>query len=109
MKSWIDTTYIFGEKGGSSRKENTGLAYDFGRRKDFLPAEAKYILFAFGLSSSSTDAEVVERLNEICGCKENHGSYAIILRWEPKKKQKPNIYNFDNSVSRLIEWLRNLS
>jgi len=111
IKSWIDQGTIFGRKikGTKDRNPKSGLASAFKRRKDFLPAEAKYILLAFSLSSSSNDNEVVERLNKICGCRENHGSYAIILRWEPKKEQKPNIYNFDNSVSRLIKWLRNLS
>ena len=111
IKAFIDQGTIFGRKikGTKDRNPKSGLVSAFKRRKDFLPAEAKYILFAFGLSSSSNDNEVVERLNKICGCKENHGSYAIILRWEPRKQQKPNTYNFDNSISRLIEWLRNLS
>ncbi len=110
IKAWIDQGTLFGRKikGTKDRNPKSGLVSAFKRRKNFLPAEAKYILFAFGLSSSSNDNEVVERLNEICGCKENHGSYAIIRRWEPKKQHKPNIYDFDNSVSRLIEWLRNL-
>ena len=106
IKSFIDQTDIFGRKiqGTKDRKPNSGLSSAFRRRKEFLPAEAKYILFVFGLSSSSTDDEVIKRLNNrICDI------YAIILRWEPKREQKPNIYNFDNSVSRLIEWLRNLS
>ena len=105
IKAFIDQGTIFGRKIKSTKDRNpkSGLAREFERRRCFLPAEAKYILFAFGLSSSSNDNEVVKRLNEICH------SYAIVLRWEPKKEQKPNIYNFDNSVSRLIEWLRNLS
>ena len=107
VKSYIDTTDIFGAKSGSSRNPNSGLAYDFKRKKSFLPSEAKYILFAFDLFSAKSDDEVLERLNEICD------SYAIVLRWEPKIEQKrgkePAIYNFGNSVSRLIEWLRNLS
>jgi len=103
IKAWIDQGTIFGRKSQSGRKSTTGLAREFERRKCFLPAEAKYILLAFALSSSSPDAEVIERLNKICHI------YAIVLRWEPKREQKSNIYNFDNSVSRLIEWLRNLS
>jgi len=104
IKSYIDQTDIFGRKiqGTKDRDLKSGLASVFRRRKEFLPAEAKCILFAFALSSSSNDAEVIERLNKICNI------YAIVLRWEPKKEQKPNVYNFDNSVSRLIEWLRNL-
>jgi len=46
-------------------------------------------------------------------CKEVCHSYAIVLRWEPKiernRGKEPAVYNFDNSVSRLIKWLRNLS
>ena len=110
IKAFIDQGTIFGRKiqGTKDRNPNSGLASAFNKRKPFLPTEARYILFAFSLSSSSPDAQVTERLKEICGSKENYGSYAIVLRWEPKKEQKPNIYNFDNSVSRLIEWLRNL-
>jgi len=107
IKAWIDQGTIFGRKTRGGRKPDTGLISIFRHRKHFLPAGARYILFAFSLSSSSPDAQVIERLNEICD------SYAIVLRWEPKIEQKrgkePAIYNFDNSVSRLIEWLRNLS
>jgi len=108
IKSWIGQGDIFGRKikGTKDRKPNSGLAYGFKQRRIILSAEAKCILFAFSLRSRSPDAEVIERLNEIC---DSYGSYAVILRWEPKKEQKPNIYNFDNSVSRLIEWLRNLN
>ncbi len=104
IKSWIDQPLIFGPKSKEGdRNPSRKLAYGFNQMRNFLSAEARYILFAFGLSSSSPGAEVIRRLNEICDI------YAIILRWEPKKEQKPNIYNFDNSGSRLIEWLRNLS
>ena len=103
IKSWIDEPAIFGTKHGAGRDPNTGLVLDFKRKKGFLPLEANYILFAFDLYSASTDDEIIDRLNEICDI------YAIVLRWEPKQEQKPNIYNFDNSVSRLIEWLRNLA
>ncbi|MBA7483521.1 hypothetical protein ES707_19036 [subsurface metagenome] len=103
VKAYIDQADIFGAKSGENRDPNTGLASAFNRYKDFRPAEASYILFAFELYSSSSDDEVLERLKKICD------SYAIVLRYEPKKEQKPNIYNFDNSISRLIEWLRNLS
>jgi len=40
VKSWINTTVIFGEKSGSSRDLNSGLASDFQRRRDFLPSRA---------------------------------------------------------------------
>ena len=107
VKSWIDTPYIFGEKSGSSRDANTGLAYDFVRRRDFLPSGARYILFTFELHSAYSNAEVIRRLKGLCD------SYAIVVRREPKierERGKENWeYNFDNSVSWLIEWLRNLS
>jgi len=109
IKAFIDQGTIFGRKikGTKDRNPKSGLAREFERRRCFLPAEAKYILFAFGLSSSSNDNEVIERLKQICD------SYAIIIRWMPKRKQEkgkePYTYNFDNSVSELIKWLRNLS
>jgi len=108
IKSYINITNLFGElESDKSRDPNTYLADDFGRRRGFLPSGARYILFAFELIMELDDAKVIERLKEICNI------HAIVLRWEPKIEQKrgkePAIYNFDNSVSRLIEWLRNLS
>jgi len=106
IKSWLDQGTIFGKKSQGFRNPNSGLASTFKYRKDFLPADAKYILFAFSLGSSSSDDEIIKRLNEICHI------YAILLRWEPKieqKRGKESHYNFDYSVSRLIKWLRNLS
>jgi len=105
IKSWIDQPLIFGAKRQGIRNPNSRLAYGFKQMRNFLPAEARYILFAFALSSSSSDTEIIKRLNQICDI------YAIVLRWEPKveqKRGKESHYNFDNSVSRLIEWLRNL-
>jgi len=107
IKAYIDQTDIFGARSGNTRNPNSGLALVFNRRKGFQPVEASYILFTFALHSGSPDAEVRKRLEEVCD------SYAVVLRWEPRIEQKkgkePAIYNFDNSVSRLIEWLRNLS
>jgi hypothetical protein len=109
IKAWIDQGTIFGRKirGTGDREPESGLRSTFERRKKFLPAQAKYILFAFSLSSSSSDADVVKRLKKICDY------HAVVLRWYPKSEQKkgsePAIYNFDNSVSRLIKWLRNLN
>ena len=109
IKAWIDQGNIFGGKirGTNNRNPNTGLALAFSRRKGFLPLTGKYILFAFDLHSASEDTEVIKRLKKICDF------YAIVLRWEPKierdRGKEPAIYNFDESISRLIEWLRNLS
>jgi len=107
VKSWLDTPNIFGLKSGKLRIANSGLGYDFNRRTDFLPPGAKYILFTFELHSAYPDAQVTKRLGEICDF------YAVILRKEPmierERGKEPRVYTFDNSVSRLIEWLRNLS
>jgi len=107
IKAWIDQPAIFGTKSRGVRDPNSGLAYEFKRRKDFVPAGAKYILFAFELHSGYLDAEVLKRLEEICD------SYAIVIRREPlaerKRGKEPRVTNFNSSVSRLIEWLRNLS
>ena len=107
IKAWIAQTDIFGTRSGSTRNPNSGLALAFNQRKDFRPAEASYILFTFELHSSSTDAEVLRRLKEVSD------SYAIVIRREPKierqRGKEPWDYNFDNSISKLIEWLRNLS
>ena len=82
IKAWIDQPMIFGAKREGIRNPNSGLAYDFKQRRDFLPSEAKYILFAFELHSASSDAEVLTRLNEICD------SYAIVIRREPLVERK---------------------
>ena len=102
IKAWIDQPAIFGTRSQGTRNPNSGLALAFEQRGKFLPADAKYILFAFSLSSSSPNAQVIERLNKICDL------YAIVLRWQTRKGGETTAYNFDNSVSRLIEWLRNL-
>ena len=54
IKAWIDQGTIFGRKSQGGRKPGSGLARGFERRRCFLPAEARYILFAFALSSSSS-------------------------------------------------------
>ncbi|GAI76064.1 unnamed protein product [marine sediment metagenome] len=107
VKSYIHTPAIFGEKSGGSRDSRSGLAYAFEQRKTFLPSGARYILFAFGLYSGYSDVKVITRLKKVCH------SYAVVLREEPKIERQRGKehweYNFDNSISRLIEWLRNLS
>lgn len=109
VKSYIDTTAIFGEmaKGAKDRNSDTGLANDFKQKKTFLPTGAEYILFAFELWSAATDTEILRRLKDICD------SYAIVVRKESRVEQKggkeAEIYNFDSSASKLIEWLRKLS
>jgi len=110
VKSYIYTPTIFGDpinKETGTRDPDSGLAYEFKRRKDFVPLGAKSILFAFELQSDSTNDKIIKRLKEICDI------YTIVLRYESKTERErgkeKKTYNFDNSVSRLIEWLRNLS
>lgn len=107
IKSWIDQTDIFGSKSKGVRNPNTGLARQFNQRKDFMPPDGRYILFTFELHSGSADAEVLKRLKEICS------SYGIVIRREPRTERnagkEARVTNFDGSVGRLIEWLRNLS
>jgi len=107
IKSYIDQPMIFGVKSQGGRKPNTKLAYGYNKIKPFLPSGARYIIFAFELHSRKTDSEVSQRLKEICD------SYAVVIRREPQVERKagkePRVVNFNNSVSQLIEWLRNLS
>jgi len=107
VKSWIGKPKLFGEKTGNSRDSSSGLADDFERRRVFLPSGARYMLFAFELSMESTKVEILERLKRVCNY------YAVVLRHKSKierERGKENWeYNFNNSVSELIKWLRNLS
>jgi len=110
IKSWIDTTAIFGDlinRETGNRDPYTELFKTFQKRKVFIPPNGKFILFAFNLNSGSSDAEVIERLKEVCDF------YAIVTREKRKidreRDKETWDYNFDNSVSRLIKWLRNLS
>ena len=106
VKSYVNITTLFGVISEGSRDPNTGLADDFIRRRDFLSPEARYVLFAFELGMEVTETKILERLNDVCD------SYAIILRYKPKAERERGkedwSYNFNNSVSELIEWLRNL-
>jgi len=94
----------------------SGLVFDAENKKTSPQCDA--IIYKGVPLLEFTDVVVVEkeqvkaivvrkRLKEACD------SYAVIVRWEPKIEQKrgkePAFYNFDSSVSRLIEWLRNLS
>ena len=107
IKSTITQSDIFGSRSKGVRNPNTGLAYEFNQRKDFLHAEGRYVLFAFELHSGSRDLEVRERLRKICD------SYGIVIRREPRIERNAGkegrVTNFDGSIGGLIEWLRNLS
>ena len=107
IKSYIDHTDIFGSKSGNTRNPDSGLAADFKQRNNFLPTDAISILFTFELHSSSSDDEVLQRLRQICD------RFAAVIRREPlierRRGKEPRRTNFNDSVSELIEWLRNLS
>ena len=107
IKSWIHTTNIFGDKGEDSRDSKSGLASAFESRSSFLPSGGKYVLFAFELHSAYSDDEVINRLREVCDF--NAVIARKLGRVESGKGNRKYTYNFDNSVSWLIEWLRNLS
>lgn len=107
IKTWIDQKDIFGSRSKDGRNPDTGLISSFKSRKHFLPADGKYVLFTFELHSAAPDREVIERLKDICDF------YAVVIRKEPVIEQKAGkearVTNFDGSVGRLIEWLRNLT
>ena len=104
IKSWIGKNDIFGKKDKSyptGRNPNTGLITGYLKRKEFLKAAMPYILFVFELYSDSPRSEVIDRLHHICDM------YVVIRRKVPRKEAYN--YNFDRSISKLINWLRNLS
>lgn len=101
VKSYVDTSDIFGKlenRETKQRDSNSGLAKDFKERRVFLPEGAKYVLFAFDLWSRLPDVQVSRRLKEICH------SYAVVSR----KTKGDEEFDYDGSVSKLINWLRNL-
>ena len=77
IKSLIDQPSTIGGKSGSRRNLGSGLALQFDRINNFLPAKAISILFAFELHSSSTDDEVITRLNQI------YNRFTAVIRREP--------------------------
>ena len=109
IKSWIDITAIIGDKYKESKDRDhaTGLFKAFKDRQRFLdPQAAKYILFAFELSAKKQDIELIDRLKQISNM------YAIVSRkkiGKPWESDESYALDFDNSISELIEWLRNLS
>ena len=109
VKSLIATTDIFGEKdkGSGKREPKTGLFKAFEERRKFLDEPtAKYILFAFELEAKKQNIEIIDRLKQISNM------YAIVSRKEmgkPWESMDSYDFDFDNSVSELIKWLRNLS
>jgi hypothetical protein len=106
VKGWVAENDIFGQKTKSGRNPKTGLFEQYSKLKPFLPTASPYVLFVFSLSSGSPTNMVISRLKKISDM------CAIIGRVVPRKErptlQEDVIYNLDNSVSKLIEWLRNL-
>jgi len=109
IKSWVAENDIFGSKTKRGpRNPNTGLIEDYKGKKRFLPSKAPYILFVFSLHSGSSSTNVIKRLLKVCDM------HAIVSRRVPRIERshtikEEKIYNFNDSISRLIEWLRNLS
>ncbi len=109
IKSVITQRDIFGSKRVSTDRRNpeSGLYTQFSRIKQFLPRNAASILFTFELHSATSDRDVIRRLGEICD------RFAVVIRREPvieRKIGKPDrVTDFDDSVSGLIEWLRNIT
>jgi hypothetical protein len=106
VKGWVAENDIFGQKTKRGRNPKTGLSQQYSALKPFLPPKSPYTLFVFSLSSASPTNTVINRLKQISDM------YAIIGREVPRTERKVlqenTMYNLDNSVSKLIEWLRNL-
>lgn len=114
VKGWIAENDLFGRIATSKessiavkgRNPQTGLFEHFSKVKKFLLPEIPYVLFTFSLSSASSDIEVINRLKQISDM------HAIISRVVPRHQRKivqeDTIYNFNESLSELIKWLRNL-
>ena len=108
IKSWIGTADIFGDmnKKSGNRNPNSRLFSKFKDRRDFIQPTAKYILFVFALGSNWQDNEVINGLKQISD------TYAIVGRKKighPWKSDNDFEFNFKESVSGLIKYLRNLS
>jgi len=108
IKSWIGTADIFGDmnKKSGNRDLNSQLSSKFRDRRDFIQPAAKYILFAFALGSNEQNDKVINRLECICNM------YAIVARKRVGHSWKSDDdfeFNFNESVSGLIKYLRDLS
>ncbi|TET41304.1 MAG: hypothetical protein E3J66_05510 [Dehalococcoidia bacterium] len=108
IKGWIGTPDIFGTKNKASgdRNLNSELSSTYKDRRRFIQPSAKYILFVFALGSDEQDDKVINRLKEISD------TYAIVARkkigqgWESDANFE---FDFNESISGLIKYLRNLS
>lgn len=107
IKSWIGSADIFGEmnKKTGNRDANSGLLNKFQERRLFIQPTAKYVLFSFTLGSNAKNNIITSRLESICDM------YAIISRKKIGHRWSNDAdfeYNFDESVSGLIRYLRSL-
>ena len=96
IKTEIRASHIFGAE----------LLSTYKNRKPFLPQDGKYVLLAFELHcDKQREKEMAKRLKEICD------AYAIVLYVAKtgKARSENRDPNYDGSVGRLIEWLRNLA
>ena len=108
IKSWIGSADVFGgmNKKSGYRNPNSRLSSKFKDRRDFIQPPAKYILFVFALGSNEPDAKVINRLEHICDM------YAIVGRKKKGHAWKSDAnfeFNFNESISGLIRYLRGLS
>lgn len=108
IKSWIGTPDIFGDKDKQSGERNSlsGLFKTLKDRRPFIQPTAKYILFAFALGSDEQNDKVINRLKQISDMYAIVGRKKIGHGWESDNDFD---FNFDESVSGLIKYLRNLS
>jgi len=108
IKSWIGTADIFGDinKKSGNRDLNSRLSSNFAGRRAYIKPTAKYILFSFVLGTNEKDSKVMERLEHICNM------YAIVARRKAGYSWKSDSgfeFNFNQSISHLIKYLRGLS
>jgi len=108
IKSWIGSADIFGEmnKKTGNRNLNSGLLSKFEERRLFIQPTAKYILFAFALGSNAQNNIVTNRLEHICNMYAIIGRKKIGHRWSNDADFE---FNFNESVSGLIKYLRSLN
>jgi hypothetical protein len=108
IKCCIGTPDIFGykDKESGDRDSSSGLFKTFKDRKPFINPTAKYILFAFALSSDEQNDEVIGRLKQVSNMYSIVGRKKIRQGW---KSDNDFDFNFDESISALIKYLRKLS
>jgi hypothetical protein len=106
IKSYVAQNQLFGTRNEGVRNAGTGLISSYRSMKPFLPTGAKYVLFTFELLSSADNDQLLARLSQICD------DFAAVLRPQRRRKGAEELErgnpNFDNSIGRMIHWLRTL-